>query len=372
MGQQELAWVYGNMTTTTVLPPEEGAEDGELVEGEQGEQQLPEGFGDVPWIMSHVNKAATLVSASVHINAGLGVIRGDCFRQNPPVHLLFFVGLRRVHQLMLNQLKYLWYILQNTPEMYRGASTQWLQESVQVFRADLDTTESIFEGWNPPNDTLLMIEGEDGEEGEGEKEVELYQKYERPGVKNLIELLRAQTFQENMKWDRVLIRKLMRFVFSQNDLVAELGAGTGEISSFLNETGWVQSHAYDYSRDVQLITFNSVRNLAQNVPIPLLGAGDVPYDWVLCLSVQCGEMLAGASNLAALVNKGFVVDTKAFLGEGEDGGSEGNQWEESVVKRLREVGVEVEESPKAREVFAQESGLEQGRYKVLVRATPVL
>ena len=57
--------------------------------------------------MSHVNKAASLVSASIHVNSGLGVIRSECFR-DPAVHLLFFVSLRRVHQLMLNQLKYLW------------------------------------------------------------------------------------------------------------------------------------------------------------------------------------------------------------------------------------------------------------------------
>ena len=33
------------------------------------------------------------------------------------------------------------YMMQNTPEMYRGASTQWLLEASQVFRGDLDTTE---------------------------------------------------------------------------------------------------------------------------------------------------------------------------------------------------------------------------------------
>jgi len=141
----------------------------------------------------------------------------------------------------------------------------------------------------------------------------------------------------------------------------ELGAGTGEISSFLNETGWVQAHAYDYSRDIQLITFNSVHNIGQNVSIPLLGAGDVPYDWVLCLSIQCGEMLTGAPNVGALANKGFVVDTTVV------------DVESMVKKPLLKVGVELEESPKAKDIFEQEgSGVEKGRYQVLVRATPVL
>ena len=44
----------------------------------------PPGFGEIPWIMSHVNKAASLVSASVHVNAGLGVIRGECFKVSAP------------------------------------------------------------------------------------------------------------------------------------------------------------------------------------------------------------------------------------------------------------------------------------------------
>ncbi len=172
--QEELQYTFGNMTT---IPPPS-------VEGE--EAKPPEGFGELPWIMSHVNKAASIVSASIHVNAGLGVIRGECFKE-PAVHLLFFVSLRRVHQLMLNQLKYLWYMMQNTPEMYRGASSQWLQEAAQVFRGDLDTTESIFAGWNPPNITT---------ENRTDSDLMVYRKYEREGVPTIVELLRRQTFKE--------------------------------------------------------------------------------------------------------------------------------------------------------------------------------
>ena len=62
----------------------------------------------------------------------------------------------------------------------------------------------------------------------------------------------------------------MRSVFNKNDLVLELGAGTGEVSLWLNETGWVQAHAYDYSKDIQLITFNKVHFLRY-----------VMHDWLL-------------------------------------------------------------------------------------------
>ncbi|CAD7936896.1 unnamed protein product [Amoebophrya sp. A120] len=305
--QQELFYTYSNMTT--VPTPKSVAKDGGEGGGEQDEvvsvsdAELPEGFGDLPWILSHVNKAASLVSASVHVNSGLGVIRQECFVE-PAVHLLFFVSLRRVHQLMLNQLKYLWYLMQNTPEMYRGAATQWIMEASQVFRGDLDTTESIFEGWNPPNSTI------------SDENPLTYEKHEKPKVFSIVELLRRQTFKET-DFDRELVRATMRHVFSKNDIILELGAGTGDLSRWLNETGWVQSHAYDYSSDIELITFNNVHQLrADNYP-PRLGDGDIPYDWILCLSEQCPMMLepiqAKFSNLRDYTHKGVILQ-KDVLG----------------------------------------------------------
>ena len=38
--------------------------------------------------------------------------------------------------------------------MFRGASMQWLQESVRVFNTDLDGVEATFFNWNPPNVTM--------------------------------------------------------------------------------------------------------------------------------------------------------------------------------------------------------------------------
>jgi len=35
-----------------------------------------------------------------------------------------------------------------------------------------------------------------------------------------------------------LFQALMRRIFNKNDFVLELGAGTGETSKWLNETGW--------------------------------------------------------------------------------------------------------------------------------------
>lgn len=47
------AQVFGNMTTAGEEPAE--------------------GFGEIAWIMSHINKAASLVSAHTHVHSGLGV-----------------------------------------------------------------------------------------------------------------------------------------------------------------------------------------------------------------------------------------------------------------------------------------------------------
>ncbi|CAD7945848.1 unnamed protein product [Amoebophrya sp. A25] len=307
--QQELFHTYSNMTTVPapaeITEGEDPAKDGATLTNVT-EAQLPEGFGEMPWIMSHVNRAASLVSASVHVNSGLGVLRQECFRE-PAVHLLFFVSLRRVHQLMSNQLKYLWYMMQNTPEMYRGAATQWLMESSQVFRGDLDTTESIFEGWIPPNVTTAS------EEGVAAREAVAYNKYEKPKVLSIVELLRRQTFKET-DFDRELVRATMREIFAKNDLIVELGAGTGDLSRWLNETGWVQAHAYDYSSDVELITFGNVHQLGENVAPSRLGDGDIAYDWILCLSEQCPMMLDTifkefeGAKLREFVSKGVIVE----------------------------------------------------------------
>eukprot|EP00392_Amoebophrya_sp_AT5.2_P016626 g16900.t1 len=310
--QQELFYTYSNMTTVPAPPTSQASEqeDGDPVVNVT-DAELPEGFGDLPWIMSHVNKAASLVSASVHVNSGLGVLRQECF-QEPAVHLLFFVSLRRIHQLMLNQMKYLWYLMQNTPEMYRGAATQWIMESSQVFRGDLDTVESIFGGWNPPNTT------------KGEEKELVYSKYEKPKVAafpvvSIVELLRRQTFKET-DFDRELVRASMRHVFDKNDLILELGAGVGDMSRWLNETGWVQAHGYDYSADIELITFNNVHQLRGEKAPPRLGDGDIPYDWLICVSEQCPMMWSAirshypGDKLREYTKKGIIVEKTA---EGE-------------------------------------------------------
>jgi len=195
-------------------------------------------------------------------------------------------------------------MMQNTPEMYRGASSQWLLEAAQVFRGDLDTTESIFTGWNPPNLTI---------ENRTEDDLQLthYNKWQRPKVLTIVELLRRTTFSE-VRWDpKTLTRGLMRQeIFARNDIILELGATSGEISRWLNETGWVQSHAYDYSDDIELITFSAVRHLDRGQKPALLGDGDVGFDWILCISEQCPNMLGdlGEEVGTLYTQKGIVLD----------------------------------------------------------------
>jgi len=271
--------------------------------------------------MTHINKAASLVTAHVHIHGGLGVIRQECF-QDPTVHLVFFVSLRRVHQLMLNQLKYLWYIFQNTIDMFRGASLQWLQESVRVFNSDLDGVEATFFNWNPPNITI---------QNRTDSDKLVYGMYESPGVLSTVEMLRRDTFKE-WKWDKDFVKVMMRWLFKKDDQVLEIGSHTGQISLWLNETGWVQAYPWDEGRDIGILSFQRVSQLNNTHPAappkimadPTKDQDGFPYDWMLCVSEACAAFLdklekEGGSGWNAFFDKVDNIVVASRLFEKKDG-----------------------------------------------------
>jgi hypothetical protein len=121
-------------------------------------------------------------------------------------------------------------------------------------------------------------------------------------VFSTVELLRKDTFKE---WNeqKPLVKTAMRHVFAKNDQVLEIGAGTGSVSRWLNETGWVMAYAFDYAQDIEVVSFGRVKKMPLPIPhpdttahagevlpvfVPLLGGeAEYPYDWFLCLNPQC-------------------------------------------------------------------------------------
>lgn len=285
--QREIGYAYGNMTSETDS----------------------EGFGSIPWLMSYVNKAAMLNSAHVYIHSGLSVMRGECF-QDPAIKLMFFVMLRRVHNLASNQLKYLWYVFQNTADIFRGAASQWMRETANTYKTDVETMQSVYSTWNPPNVTLSNRTDDD---------LPIFNRYDagKPGVFNIVELLRRDTFNE-WNWDKELVKVLMRHIFTMDDTVLELGAGTGKISTWLNETGWVTAYPYEDAIEVDLVTFFKVPYLNATLPPMLDGStpDSLPYDWTLCISQQCAAY-AGPhwEGIKDMTVKGLVMSKEYLRGE---------------------------------------------------------
>ena len=84
----------------------------------------------------------------------------------------------------------------------------------------------------------------------------------------------------------MILQVLMRWVFKRDDQLLELGAHTGQVSLWLNETGWVNSYAYEEGKDIGILSFQKVNQLNDALP-PMLGDDEFPYDHILCLSESC-------------------------------------------------------------------------------------
>eukprot|EP00929_Paragymnodinium_shiwhaense_P068111 TRINITY_DN34231_c0_g1_i1.p1 TRINITY_DN34231_c0_g1~~TRINITY_DN34231_c0_g1_i1.p1 ORF type:complete len:438 (-),score=63.30 TRINITY_DN34231_c0_g1_i1:165-1478(-) len=256
--------------------------------------------------MSHMSKAASLVSAHMHIHGMLAVARRECLSEH--LQLLFLMSLKRMNTLLHQQLRHLWVVFQGTSELLRQGASKWLAELVELFEADLHTMESIMVSWMPAHQELVD-EACVAEKG-GDPESQACAKAQamprplsdRPGpplpnhnprepdsvALSTIEVLRMDTFDE---WDnrKPLVRALLRYVLPRDGHVADFCSGGGFSAKFLNDTGLVTAYAFDPSPNIRLLSKGSVEHaplngdqlqlwMAFDVALCLTAAGDFRND----------------------------------------------------------------------------------------------
>jgi hypothetical protein len=148
-----------------------------------------------------------------------------------------------------------------------------------------------------------------------------------------MEALRRDTFDE---WplDRGLLQALLRFVLPMDVTVADVGAGSGKYSEWLNDTGLVTAYAFDGSPDVELVTKGRVLSADLGRPLNLWRR----FDWVLCLEVaehvQPDLTPTFLGNLDAHAEHGVVL---SWARPGDEGlGHMNPQSEQEVLKLIQE------------------------------------
>merc|ERR1719506_3327596 len=82
------------------------------------------------WAMTYMSKAASLVSAHIHVHGVLGAARRECLSEH--LQLLFLMSLRRLKMLQQNQMRSLWVIFQGTSEVFRQSAFRWISEVVEL------------------------------------------------------------------------------------------------------------------------------------------------------------------------------------------------------------------------------------------------
>merc|ERR1719158_2717382 len=100
--------------------------------------------------MTYMSKAASLVSAHMHIHGVLGASRRECLSEH--LQLLFLMSLRRLKTLLHGELRQHWIVFQGTAELFRQGAGKWLSELVELFEADLRTMESIMVSYVAPEE----------------------------------------------------------------------------------------------------------------------------------------------------------------------------------------------------------------------------
>jgi len=235
--------------------------------------------------------ASSLLSAHAHIIAAVASQRPECFSEH--VRLLLIVGLRRLKGLLNGQFKQLWLVGQNSPV---GATDQllkdlnaWLTEGTDLLDADLRTMRAVLRTWRPPA-----------------QEESWFYSHEADGRFSTMEALRRDTFEE-WQLDKGLLRGLLRYVLPLDATVADMGAGSGHYSSWLNDTGLVTAYAFDGSPDIELVTKGKVLGADLGRPLALWRK----FEWVLSIEVaeHIPPDLSGAflRNLDAHANTGVVL-----------------------------------------------------------------
>lgn len=209
--------------------------------------------------------ASSLLSAHAHIVAAIASQRAECFSEH--VRLLLTVGLRKLKVLVNSNFKLLWSATQSTPKAVAKDlhfdAAKWITECTELVDADLRTMRAVLKTWRTP----------------APEEANFYT-HEADGRYSTMEALRRDTFEE-YQMDKGLLRGLIRHIFPLDAVVADVGAGSGHYSKWLNDTGFVSAFAFDGSPDVELVTKGSVHAADLGRPLDL----NRKFDWVMCIEV---------------------------------------------------------------------------------------
>mmetsp|Transcript_10921 Transcript_10921/g.20336 ORF Transcript_10921/g.20336 Transcript_10921/m.20336 type:complete len:419 (+) Transcript_10921:103-1359(+) len=237
----------------------------------QGEEALAQ---SVTWAMSHMAKAASLVSAHMHIHGVLSAARAECLSEH--LQLLFLMSLRRLKILLHGELRQLWVVFQGTADVFRQGAAKWLTELLELFEADLRTFESIMVTYLPPEGDQQPPPG-----SRPGPPLPAFSQWEPDGITmSTVEVLRRTAFEE---WDmqKPLLRAMLRHVLPRDGYVADLCAGGGLVADFLNETGLLTAYAFDASPNINVLSKGAVHQAGiHSGPVQLFRTFDV----VFCLT----------------------------------------------------------------------------------------
>jgi len=210
-------------------------------------------------ILSQVSKASALLSAHLHLQSSFGPHhRSECYTEE--LRLLSFMSLTRLKELLPAQLRYLWFTFQRTGDHFRLQALVWLSNLNAKFTEASKTNVRLLEHWD------LDEWGNNSTHSKADP---------------AISLMRQQTFATPKTHDfaKGILRIIAQLDDSKDDILCEINAGIGEVSSWLNETGWVTSYAYDHAPDIELVTRNRVLRTRSDwnaVEEP------IEYDWIIC------------------------------------------------------------------------------------------
>ncbi|CAK9096125.1 Hypothetical protein SCF082_LOCUS45148 [Durusdinium trenchii] len=201
-------------------------------------------------ILRRSSKASSLASAHVHIITAVASQRSECFSEH--VRLLLTVSLRRMKTLCTQQVKQLWFASQDgfTHESdHQMRLKSWLSEATGLLEADLRTLKTVLQTWTAPS----LAESR-------------FYSHEADGRYSTMEALRRDTFEEQRhrpvmeeeyQLDKGLLQGMLRML-PLDAVVADFGAGSGQYSKWLNDTGLVTALAFDGSPDIHLVTKGAV------------------------------------------------------------------------------------------------------------------
>eukprot|EP00913_Durusdinium_trenchii_P027806 g26073.t1 len=204
------------------------------------------------FILRRSSKASSLASAHVHIITAVASQRSECFSEH--VRLLLTVSLRRMKTLCTQQDGF----THESDHQMRLKS--WLSEATGLLEADLRTLKTVLQTWTAPSlaESRFYSHEADGR---------------RLG-------LRPRPWGSEYQLDKGLLQGMLRML-PLDAVVADFGAGSGQYSKWLNDTGLVTALAFDGSPDIHLVTKGAVALADLGQPLSLWRR----FDWSLCIEV---------------------------------------------------------------------------------------